>query len=120
MVVANRYAEQSRIFLRQAYEELEQGDRRQASEKGWGAAAVIVKAVGEERGLDHDGHRELYVIVRRLRAESGIENLMRLFQMAGHLHINYYEGWLDEKEISESLDRVSEFVDRLWAMLSTE
>ena len=120
MVVANRYAAQSRIFLRQAYEELGQGDLLQASEKGWGAAAQIVKAVAEDRGLDHGGHAELYAVVRQLRADSGINNLMNLFQTAGHLHFNFYEGLLDNGEIRESLDEISEFVDRLRAMLPTE
>ena len=31
----------------------------QAGEKGWGAAAVAVKAVAEARGMRHEGHREL-------------------------------------------------------------
>ena len=103
--------------MRQAYEELGQDDLHQASEKGWGAAAQIVKAVAEDRGLDHGGHAELYGVVRQLRAESGINDLMSLFQTAGHLHFNFYEGLLDNQEIRESLDRVSEFVGRLRVML---
>ena len=120
MVVANRYAAQSRIFLRQAYEELEQGDLHQASEKGWGAAAQIVKAVAEEQGLEHGGHVELYAVVRHLRTEFGIDNLMALFQTAGHLHFNFYEGVLDGDEVSDSLNRVSEFVDHMRPLLSGE
>ncbi len=120
MVVANRYAEQSRIFLRQAYEELERDDSHQASEKGWGAAAQIVKAVAEERGLDHGGHVELYAVVRHVRAEYGIDDLMDLFRTAGHLHFNFYEGVLDGDEVRKSLDEVSEFVGKMRVLLIAE
>ena len=37
-------------MLDQANAELETGDLRQASEKGWGAAAQIVKAAAQNRG----------------------------------------------------------------------
>ena len=120
MVVANRYASQSRVFLRQAFEELEQGDLQQASEKGWGASAQIVKAVAEERGLEHGGHVELYAVVRHLRTEHGIDNLMTLFQTAEHLHFNFYEGVLDSDEVSGSLNQIAEFVQLVRPLLSAE
>ena len=46
-----RYSTASRSLLTQAFEELSAGDTQQASEKGWGAAAQIVKAVAHGRGL---------------------------------------------------------------------
>ena len=42
--------------LDEAFEKLDQGDLRQASENGWGAAAQMVKAVAEERGWPQDDH----------------------------------------------------------------
>ena len=50
MVSRLAYRDQSRAYLEQANEELARDDLRQASEKGWGAASQIVKAVAEERG----------------------------------------------------------------------
>ena len=47
---ANRDAVASQDFLTKAYKYFEEGDLVQASEKGWGAAASMVKAVAEERG----------------------------------------------------------------------
>jgi hypothetical protein len=38
------YHEASMVLLEQAEAELAVGDARQASEKGWGAAAQVVKA----------------------------------------------------------------------------
>ena len=55
MVSRLAYRDQSRAYLEQANEELARDDLRQASEKGWGAASQIVKAVAEERGWEHNG-----------------------------------------------------------------
>ena len=44
------YQERSWAFLAKAREELAVGDLEQASEKGWGAAAMMVKAVAGQRG----------------------------------------------------------------------
>ena len=51
-----KYKSAGRELLEKARDELAQGDLRQASEKGWGAAAQMVKAVAERRGWRHDGH----------------------------------------------------------------
>ena len=112
------YARQSRLFLRQAREELAQDDLRQASEKGWGAAAQIVKAAAEQRGLDHRGHAELFMTVDQLWAESQDESLKIQFQVASSLHINFYEGWLTPGQVETGLGQVSQFVDRGEALLS--
>ena len=44
------YQQASQRFLAQAKQELAAGDLPQASEKGWGATAQILKAVAEQRG----------------------------------------------------------------------
>ncbi len=53
----------SRRFVRQAQEEFDKGDRLQASEKAWGAAAHAVKAVAASRGWNHNSHRLLFDVV---------------------------------------------------------
>ena len=76
------YQDASRLLLEQAQTELAQGDTRQASEKGWGAAAQAVKAVCEERGWEHQTHRSLYKAVARLVRESGDDSNIRVaFQL---------------------------------------
>ena len=70
MVSRLAYRDQSRAYLEQANEELARDDMRQASEKGWGAASQIVKAVAEERGWEHRGHWELHNVVSLLVEES--------------------------------------------------
>ena len=82
MVSQITYREQSRVFLEQAFRELQEGDLYQASEKGWGASSQMVKAVAEERGWDHTRHRDLFSAVFRLRRETGDRDISRLFEPA--------------------------------------
>ena len=50
---APQYRAAGRELLAQAKQELAAGDPRQASEKGWGAAAQMVKALAADRGWPH-------------------------------------------------------------------
>ena len=112
------YREQSRTFLEQAFVELEAGDLHQASEKGWGAAAQMLKAVAAERGWEHGTHRLLYAIVGRLAEETQSNELRDLFDSASALHANFYEGWLDAEWVMSGLNRVQSFVDTAEELLN--
>ena len=103
----------SRMMMEQAAPELAKGDRLQASEKGWGAASHAVKAIAEGRGWRHKSHADLFDVVRRLTNEMEQPEIRALFKVANGLHINFYEGWLNDGDIVESLTAVS----RLLAML---
>ena len=85
------YREAGRQLLAQARAELEAGDLRQASEKGWGAAAQMVKAVAETRGWLHNSHRSLFVVVREITEEAADPEIHDLFMFPNGLHINFYE-----------------------------
>ena len=85
------YKSQSRIFISQAFEELEKGDLPQASEKGWGAAAQLLKAIAHERGWNHFTHRDLFLVVDQLVEETEDSEIAVLFNSAGFLHMNFYE-----------------------------
>ena len=107
------YREASRHVLAQARIELAAGDVRQASEKGWGAAAQILKAVAEQRGWDHGKHRHLSRVASRLRAELGDRDVFRLYMVADSLHGNLYEDELQPEDVAEALDDVEAFLDKL-------
>ena len=107
------YTDRSRTYLSQASEELGRDDLCQASEKGWGAAAEIVKAVAAARGWEHGGHRELFQVVSRLVAETGDRDLRYHFGLANTLHINFYEGWLDHATVEDILSQVTRFVEKM-------
>ena len=103
--------------LRQAFAELEDGDLRQASEKGWGAAASVMKAIAEQRGLEHHSHDILFEVAALLTGESGDVNIRRDFQMASSLHTNFYEGWLREEMVRDGLDQVRRLLTTLEPLL---
>ena len=110
------YRELSAGYLRHSRVLLAEGDLTQASEKGWGAAAVLVKAVAEDRGLDHNGHFLLRRIVRQLVEETGDDELSEHFGLAESLHINYYEARLPAEDVELYLGHVERFVGKLEAL----
>ena len=110
------YSDTGREFLARARTYLDEDDLRQASEKGWGAAAQLVKATAETRGWSHRGHRDLYETVDRLVVETGDSDLRRAFNDAGALHTNFYEGWLSREAVEANLARVADFVEKLEAL----
>ncbi len=103
--------------MAQAYAELEAGDLPQASEKGWGAAAQMVKAACEARGWEHDHHRLLFTAVRDLANEASDPEIDILFASANYLHVNFYEDALDADQVLEHLGRTGRFIDRLEGVL---
>ncbi len=103
-------------FLERAQAYLAEGDLLQASEKGWGAAAQMVKAIAEARGWRHQDHRSLYQAMSRLAQETGDEGIITAFGLAGALHTNFYEGWLPREAVELYLSRVAELVDKLEAL----
>lgn len=113
MTVSNEHSITSRELFLKAEEALAQDDLLQASEKGWGAAAHLVKSVAERRSWRHDGHRELYQAVNRLAQETGDNQIRVLFGSASALHINFYENWLPKEMVEAYLVQVAEFLRKL-------
>ena len=107
------YRDAARELLDQAHIELDFGDLRQASEKGWGAAAQMVKAIAEERGWPHTAHRHLWTGVRDLTNETEDPDVDALFASANYLHVNFYENALEGHRVAYHLGRVELFVAKL-------
>ena len=111
MTTETKYRSAATQLLEQARQELAAGDIRQASEKGWGAAAQAVKDVAERRGWGHKSHYALFEAVRLLVNETDNEDLDTLFHVANSLHSNFYENWMPKESVSSGVDRVAEFVE---------
>ena len=109
MFEAPEYAKQSNIFIEQARDELRQGDLRQASEKSWGAAAQMVKAVAQQKGWAHQSHRDLFRTVEMLKDN----DLIDMFGNATALHLNFYEGWLPQSTVALHLNLVEQLINKL-------
>ena len=117
MVSRLAYRDQSRVFLDQANEELAKGDLRQASEKGWGVAAQMIKAVAESKGLRHSAHPLLSEAVSRFVEETGDLEIGIWYSQATVLHVNFYEGGLSEILVEQAIQDVARFVEKLEALL---
>ena len=103
-------------LLGQGLAELAAGDVRQASEKGWGAAAQMVKAVAQQRDWTHTNHGALFAAVRRLVRETGQQDIEPLFGAASALHVNFYENWMSAEYAAEELTKVRRLLEMLEPM----
>ena len=90
------HAVHSERLIRHAWEQLEHGDRLQASEKAWGAAAHALKAIAERRGWRNRAHTHNEAIAVHLAKLSGDERIFPLYQAAEMLHRNCCEDWKGE------------------------
>ncbi|MDE0369428.1 MAG: PaREP1 family protein [bacterium] len=111
------YQDAARHLLAQGFQELAAGDSRQASEKGWGAAAQMIKAVASSRGWQHNTHASLYRVIGRLVKETGDDRIRNRFGIANGLHQNFYENWGDADYVAGGLADVQELLDQLEPLL---
>ncbi len=111
-----RYHDTGREFLARARTYLDEEDLLQASEKGWGAAAQMVKAAAQARGWRHQSHRDLHVTINRLVEETGDRDIRIAFGLANALHTNFYEGWLPRETVEGHLIEVAALVEKLDAL----
>ncbi len=109
----NHYRELSAEYLRHARELLAEGDLPEALERGWDAVASELKVAANERGLPHDRHRELWVILRALIQERGDTELGLLFGCVQTMHINFYDVPFESDEVEWYLDEVERLVGKL-------
>ena len=84
------YATQAQEFLAKGREYLAAGDLHQASEKGWGAAAHMAKAVAAQ-GWQYDRHADFTLVMNQAALLTGNDHLRDLRGRANDLHGYYYE-----------------------------
>lgn len=117
-MTTQQYQQASEHFLAQAREELAAGDLPQASEKGWGATAQILKAIAAQRGWERNRHRHYHRIVSRLRAKTGDGDIRHLFNTASALHENFYDNYMQIDDVADGLDDAEALLDKLLVMLT--
>ena len=114
---ASYHVETANEFQAKAHAYLRDGDLLQASEKGWGATARMVKAAAETRGWRHSSHGDLYRAVNRIAEETDDGRIRILFRSASALHQNFHEGYMPEETVADSLKDVEEITDLLAAFV---
>ncbi|MXZ90955.1 MAG: PaREP1/PaREP8 domain-contain protein [Chloroflexi bacterium] len=117
-MTTEKHQQASQRFLAQARRELAAGGLPQASEKAWGAATQMLKAIAEQRGWEHNRHRHYLSITSRLRAETGDGDIRRWFSSASALHENFYEDQMMAEDVADGLDDVAALIDKLRPLLA--
>ncbi len=108
----------SRRLIQQAREELDKGDRLQATEKVWGALAQLLKAHGQRRGwLNLGSHRSVSRIARQLDAEYDEIPVAGAYIAADNGHRNFYDNEMSPPEIAEIIAEVASALPALEAAL---
>ena len=109
------YEAQAREFLDKGRDYLAAGDLHQASEKGWGAAAHMAKAVAVAQGWEYGSHADFSEVLYRARELTGNIRVRDLRAVANDLHVNYYKRkrHLNARDIGEGLEAVAELLELL-------
>ena len=111
----SEHAQLARDFLERSKGYLAEGDLHQASEKGWGAAAHIVKAVAAANGWEYEHHDDFSSVVMNARQRYRQPSLREMSRAAEALHVNYYKRkeLLNPDLIREDIEDVERMVNVL-------
>lgn len=104
-------------FLREAEEFLAKGDYVQASEKGWGVAAQMIKAVAAKENLELRSHASLWEYLDKLTENLQDVELRRLWWTANNLDQNFYESWMTPRDVKYAIEDVKKFAEKLKKLL---
>ena len=109
------YRQQAHVFLEKARQYLLEDDLHQASEKGWGAAAWIAKAVAVNQGWEYESHPQFPVVMYNASVEIRNDRVRLLGRSASGLHRNYYTRrlFLLAEDVRKSLEDMDELLAAL-------
>ncbi|MCC6013707.1 MAG: PaREP1 family protein [Candidatus Verstraetearchaeota archaeon] len=107
----------SEKYLKDAEDFLVKKDYVQASEKAWGAASQIVKALAMKEGIEVRSHGELHKYITELSKKREDKEIITLWFSAISLHQNFYENWLPEEAIKSGIENVRKLIEKLRKLL---
>ena len=85
----------------------------QASEKLWGAASQIIKAVAFKRGKKLCSHAAINQYIVKLSEELNDKSILNHFSIANSLHQTFYENWLAPETIIENAKSIEKLIKKL-------
>ena len=105
----------SRDFLRRSRQYLADGDLHQAAEKGWGAAAHLMKAVAASEGWEYEHHDQFDMVVQNASQRFRQPSVRQYGNSAHFLHRSFYRhpDFLQREAIGQHIDDVEKMVDAL-------
>ena len=102
-----------RRLLEDAAEMIAQGDRRQASEKLWGAAARRIEALAAARGWPCQSKADGQVIISHVANHVGNRQVDILFSAAACAEQNIYDDDWEDEEFAAVLGEIRDLIDLL-------
>ena len=105
-------------FLAQSDAKFAAGNRRQGSEKLYGAAAQAVVAAAQQRGWQYRSHRATQNAITRLAEEYDAPFLAAGFGIAEKFHKNFFRYEMEGYEIEADRPIVHRFVNRLVVLVN--
>ena len=109
------YRQEAHVFLTKARQYLADNDLHQASEKGWGAAAWMTKAVAITHNWPYQHHQQFGAVLNRASDLTGNPQLFDLKSTAYGLHTNYYtrKRFLSPRAIAQEINLMAELLNLL-------
>jgi len=107
----------SEKYMHEAEDLLARKDYAQASEKAWGAASQMVKALAAKEGKELRSHASLWEYVDEIAEKLGDIELRHLWGRANNLHQNFYESWMPPREVELSIKDVKTLLEKLRTLL---
>ncbi len=109
------HIELAREFLHRSKEYLAVGDLHQASEKGWGAASHMVKAVAIANMWEYEHHDQFDNVVVNAGNKYRQPSLIRTSDAAHALHISFYKRkqYIDASATRRRIEDVESMIDIL-------
>ena len=109
------YENQAQEFLANSRDFLAAGNLHQASEKGWGAAAHMAKAVATAQGWQYETHADFSEVMHQASQLAGNPRIQELRSIANELHHNYYrrKRHLNAGAIGADVERIAELLEIL-------
>jgi uncharacterized protein (UPF0332 family) len=107
-------------YMREAEELLARKDYTQASEKAWGAASQMVKALAAKEGKELRSHASLWEYVDELAERLRDAELRHLWGRANNLYQNFYESWMPPREVEFSVKDVKTLLEKLRMIYGAE
>ena len=107
----------SEKYMKDMEDLLAKKDYIQASEKAWGAAAQIVKALAAKEDKELRSHDSLWQFIDELAEKLQDIELRHLWSRANSLHQNFYENWMPPRDVTYAIEDVKKFVERIRKLL---
>ena len=113
MLTAQQHADEARISVTRALQDVSDGQFLQASNQAWHAAKHAINAAAVSRNLAPVKYPEKRDFVKELVKEPGNENLTKWLSDAWRLHGNADQGFMVAGDVARDVQITALLVNRL-------